>query len=91
MKLTFIIATSMGLCFGFVTETVLIPHQNFDLLSTACTMSRLNFYLNTLALSRLQVGKNWSRDTARTGDLSWPKLRSVPSNVMVSGNKERVK
>lgn len=86
----FIIAASVGLCFGFVTETVLMPHWDFDLLSTACTVSRLNFSLNTSALSFLQVGKKWLRDAARTADLGWPKVCSVPSNVMLSGSKQRV-
>lgn len=89
-EVCFIIAASMRLCFGFVTETVLIPHWDFDLLSTACTVSRLIFYLNTSALSRLQVGKKSLRGTARTADLGWPKMCSVPSNVMLSGSKQRV-
>lgn len=68
MKLTLFIAAHMVLCYGFVTETVLITHQFFKLLlNSACTSSRISLFL-TLPTPMSRLDWQWTSlegDTAR--------------------------
>lgn len=63
MDLTVFPAASLGLCFGFVAETVLITHRCFG----CCLQS-----LKAASFSHAGVAKRMGGDTAGTAEPNWP-------------------
>ena len=70
------------ICFGFVTEKVLIIYRCFGYLWTVLTQCQdLLFFTYYTTGSRLGMHKKLGRNTAGTADPDWPKGYSTPYDI----------
>ena len=78
VELFFLVVASMGLCFGFVLEVLVIAEQYLNRVM-ACSASH-----PTPPTSRLGVHKKLRGNTAGTADSNWPKGYSMPYDILLS-------
>lgn len=84
--INFLCSSQYGVVFLFVTKTTLVTHQCVCycwamLVGHQCFLFSSLF---PLLMSRLRVGQKLEWDTARKASLNWPKIYSIPYNIMLT-------
>lgn len=84
IELIFFIAALVVLCFGFVTNTLLIADQCWLLLNSACTASSLSLFPTfPHQASKLRLSKKLWWDAAETADVNGPKRSYIPYKLIL--------
>ena len=92
IELIFFVVACMGLCFGFVLQTVLMIQGCFSYCWAVLTQHQGLFCFSPHSpASRLGVHKKLWGDTAGTADPNWPKGYSIPYDFIMLSNKSWAK
>lgn len=85
MESTFPTAAHTVFCSALVAWTALTFQQSFFFLCCWALLAQYQDSLQSPQSSRLWMGKRWGGNTARTGDINWPKWpisKDIPQCMM---------